>query len=72
VQTCVLLATVAGIPGGCAGRHVVTGHTVIPPSQKPVAKDASREELRDLYNQFARGVKTLNSTVELKPNAGSK
>ena len=72
VQTCVLLATVAGIPGGCAGRHVVTGHTVIPPSQKPVAKDASREELLDLYNQFARGVKTLNSTVELKPIAGSK
>jgi len=50
----------------------VTSHTVIPQSQKPVAKDASREELLDLYNQFARGVKTLNSTVELKPIAGSK
>jgi outer membrane lipoprotein-sorting protein len=37
-----------------------------------VAKDATREELLDAYNSIARGTKTLNATVELKPTAGSK
>ena len=48
----------------------MTGHTVI--TEKPVAKDASREELLDQYNLIARGTKALNATVELKPTAGSK
>jgi hypothetical protein len=38
----------------------------------PVAKEATREELLDAYNLIARGTKTLNATVELKPTAGSK
>jgi outer membrane lipoprotein-sorting protein len=71
VQTCVLLATVAAISCGCGARNGVRNTIVVPPSQKPVAKDASREELLDLYNQIARGIKTLNATVELKPIAGS-
>jgi len=71
VQTCVLLATVAAISGGCAVRNGVRTRTVVPQSQKPVAKDASREELLDLHNQIARGIKTINATVELKPVAGS-
>jgi outer membrane lipoprotein-sorting protein len=71
VQICVLLATVAAISCGCGARSGVRNTTVVPQSQKPVAKDASREELLDLYNQIARGIKTLNATVELKPIAGS-
>ena len=71
VQTCVILATVAAISGGCAVRNGVRTRTVVPQSQKPVAKDASREELLDLHNQIARGIKTINATVELKPIAGS-
>ena len=70
MQTCVLLATVAAISGGCGGGRVVTGHTVI--TQKPVAQDATREELLDRYNLVAHNTKTLNATVELKPTAGSK
>jgi hypothetical protein len=70
VPTCVLLATVAAISCGCGGGRVVTGHTVI--TEKPVAKDATREELLDQYNLIARGTKALNATVELKPTAGSK
>jgi len=70
VQTCVILATVAAISGGCGGGRVVTGHTVI--TQRPVAQDASREELLDRYNLVAHNTKTLNATVELKPTAGSK
>ena len=48
----------------------MTGHTVI--TQRPVAQDATREELLDQYNRIARNTKTLNATVELKPTAGSK
>jgi hypothetical protein len=70
VKTCLLLATLAAISCGCGGGKVVTGHTVV--SQKPVAKDATREELLEAYNLIARGTKTLNATVELKPTAGSK
>lgn len=70
VQTCVLLATVSAISGGCGGGKVVTGHTVI--TQRPVAQDATREELLDRYNLVAHHTKTLNATVELKPTAGSK
>jgi hypothetical protein len=70
VQTCVILATVAAISGGCGGGRVVTGHTVI--TQRAVAQDATREELLDQYNRIAHSTRTLNATVELKPTAGSK
>jgi outer membrane lipoprotein-sorting protein len=65
-----VLVTLAAISCGCKGGRVVTGHTVV--AQKPVAKDATREELLEAYNLIARGTKTLNATVELKPTAGSK
>jgi hypothetical protein len=71
VKTWLVLTTVAAISCACGGK-VVKGHTEIAPSQRPVAKDATREELLDAYNQIARGTKTLNATVELKPTAGSK
>jgi hypothetical protein len=70
VKSCLVLLTLAAISGGCGGARVVTGHTVT--QTKPVAKDATREELLDSYNQIARDTKTLNATVELKPTAGSK
>jgi hypothetical protein len=70
VKTWLLLATLAAISCGCGGGKVVTGHIVVP--QKPVAKDATREELLEAYNVIARGTRTLNATVELKPTAGSK
>src|SRR5690348_10236253 len=70
VETCLLLATLAAISCGCHGR-TITGHTVIRQGERPVAKDATREELLDAYNAIARNIKTLNATVELKPTAGS-
>src|SRR5260370_42662091 len=69
VETCLLLATLAAISCGCGGGKVVTGHIVVPPQ---VAKEATREELLEAYNLIARGTKTLNATVEMKPTAGSK
>jgi hypothetical protein len=71
VSTCVFLATVAAISCGCSVRNGVRNTTVVPKTQIPVARDASREELLDLYNQIAQGTKKLNTTVELRPIAGS-
>jgi hypothetical protein len=70
LKTCMVLATLTAISCGCGGGRVVASHTVL--AQKPVAKDATREELLEEYNLKARGTKTLNATVELKPTAGSK
>jgi hypothetical protein len=70
VGTCLILATLAAISSGCGGGRVVTGHTVV--TLKPVAKEATREELLEAYNLIARSTKTLNATVEMKPTAGSK
>src|SRR5271157_2579952 len=55
---------------GCGGQvHQVT---TVPAAQRPVAKDATESELLDSYNALARGVQSVNATVELKPTAGSK
>jgi hypothetical protein len=62
--------TVAAMCCGCGGR-VITKTTTAQPSARPVAKDATREELIERYNVFARGIQTLSATVELKPIAGS-
>lgn len=70
VWTCLFLATLAAISCSCHG-PVVTGHRQIPVAERPVAKEATREELLDAYNAIARNIKTLNATVELKPTAGS-
>ena len=71
VQTCLLSATLAAISCGCHGR-TITGRTVIPQGERPVAKDATREELLAAYNVMARNTKTLNATVELKPTSGTR
>ena len=64
-------ATLAAISGGCRGGPAPK-QTTVPQSQRPVAKDATREELLEKYNAIASGVNTVNSTVELKTTAGSK
>jgi hypothetical protein len=69
---CTATATLAAISCGCAGSHVITKTTVTQGVARPVAKDATREELIERYNAVARGVQTVNATVELKLTAGSK
>jgi len=71
VRGCMILATVAAICCGCGGRAVAS-HTEITKTARPVALDAAREELLEKYDAQARGMRTLNATVELKPTAGSK
>jgi hypothetical protein len=67
---CMVGLTVAAIPCGCGG-NVKTTHNV-PATQIVVVKDATREELLEKYNAFAKSVKSVNATVELKPTTGSK
>jgi hypothetical protein len=55
---------------GCGGQVSVVKNT--PPAQKPVVKDATREELLEKFNSAAGSINSLNATVELKPTAGSK
>src|SRR5882724_3089580 len=72
VQVCVVLATVAAICCGCGPTNGIKNKTKVDTAQRPVAKDATREELLEKYNFIAQNVNTLNATVQLKPTAGSK
>lgn len=67
---CTLLTTVTVISCGCGG--AVSKKQNVPATQIVVAKDATREELLEGYNSMAKGLKSLNATVELKPTTGSK
>src|SRR5260370_14421575 len=71
-KTCLVLAKMAAISCGCGGGNGVKAHIKLAAEQRQVEKDATREELLEAYNRIARGIKTLNATVELKPTAGSK
>lgn len=67
---CMVGVTVAAISCGCGG--AVSKKQTIPPTQIVVAKVATREELLEKYNAIAKGVKSLDATVQLKPTAGSQ
>lgn len=67
---CMILLTVSAAIGGCG--HTVTHSTKVPVAERPVAKEASEEELLDRYNAEARSLQTINATMELKPTTGSK
>lgn len=64
-------ATLASLSCGCGGRSIKTT-TTLPPRAKPIARDASRDELLETYNEVAKALRCVNATVELKPTAGSK
>jgi outer membrane lipoprotein-sorting protein len=68
-----IAATLAGFGGlGCRGGGTISTKTTVAPSEKPVIKDATREDLLGKYNLYAQNIKTVNATVVLKPTAGSK
>ncbi len=67
---CMVLLAVSLAACGCGGQvHQVT---TVPPTQRAVAQEATEEQLLERYNTFARGVQSVNATLELKPTAGSK
>jgi outer membrane lipoprotein-sorting protein len=65
-----ILVTVSAAACGCG--HTVTKSRKIPVAERPVAREASEEELLDRYNGLARGLKSIDATLELKPTAGTK
>jgi hypothetical protein len=67
---CMVGATVAAVSCSCGGAVAVRKN--LPATEIVVVKDATREELLEKYNGVARGVKSVNATVQLKPVAGSK
>lgn len=50
----------------------MTKSTTVSPAARPVAQEATQEELLDRYNTMARNLRSVNATVELRPIAGSK
>jgi outer membrane lipoprotein-sorting protein len=64
--------TAFGTGFGCGGGSKISTKTTVAPAEKPVMKDATREELLDKYNLYAQNINTVNATVVLKPTAGSK
>jgi len=63
--------TLSALVCGCGGRGGVTKTTNVPPATRPVALEATQEQVLERYNTLARGLQFLNATVELKPTAGS-
>jgi len=70
VLACTVWVTVAAISYSCGG--AVSKKQAVPATQIVVAKDATREELLEKYNLIAKGVNSVNATVELTPITGSK
>ena len=69
--TWTLLATLLPLSCACGG-NAIKKTTKLTPQSKPVVLDATQDELLARYNEIARGIKSVNATVELKPTAGSK
>jgi outer membrane lipoprotein-sorting protein len=65
-----ILVTVSAAACGCG--HAVTKSTKVPVAERPIAREASEQDLLDRYNTLARGLKSIDATLELKPTAGTK
>jgi len=63
--------TLSALACGCGGRGGVTKTTNVPVATRPVALEATSEQLLDRYNSLARNLQSVDATVELKPFAGS-
>jgi hypothetical protein len=70
--TCTVWATLAALSCGCGGGSGIHTIKIQPAAARPVAREATREELLEKYNAIAQSQKTINATVELKTTAGSK
>jgi hypothetical protein len=67
-----VVLTLSALACACGGNNAGVKTTkVIPAATRPVAKEATEEDLVDRYNTLARNVKALDATVELKTTTGS-
>lgn len=70
IWKCMILGTVSAAACGCP--RAVTKSTKVPVTERPMAREASEEDLLDRYNALARGLKSMEATLELKATAGTK
>jgi outer membrane lipoprotein-sorting protein len=66
-----VLLALSALACGCGGRTGITKTTTVPVTERPIALEASREQLLDRYNLLARNLQSLDATADLKPSAGS-
>ena len=71
VRKCLVWVALPALVCSCGSRSPITKSTTVPPASRPVALEASLEQLRDRYNAIARNLQSLNGTAELKPTTGS-
>ena len=64
-------ATLAAVSVGCRGT-AIKRETAVKRAERPVAREATRDELLDRYDAVAAHVKSVSTTVELKTTAGSR
>jgi outer membrane lipoprotein-sorting protein len=65
-----ILVTVSA--AACSCGHAVKKTTKVTVAERPVAREASEEDLLGRYNALARGLKSIDATLELKATAGTK
>jgi hypothetical protein len=70
-RKCMVCLTLSAMACGCGGRVGVVKTTNVPAISRPVALEATPEQLLDRYNSLASNLQSLDATVELKPWAGS-
>ena len=66
----IVLLAVSAAACSCGGK--VKNTTVIPPTARPVVREATEEELLDRYNAEAHSLQSINATLELKATGGTK
>jgi hypothetical protein len=72
VWSCTVVLALSALACACGGKNAGVKTTkVVPPATRPVAKEATKEELLDRYNANVRNIRTLDATVELKTTTGS-
>jgi len=63
--------TLSALTLGCGGHGGVTKTTTVPLANRPVALEATPEQLLERYNSLVGNLQSLNATADLKPFAGS-
>ena len=73
ILKCTILLTLSAIACGCGGGSRGVNKTIsLPPSVRPMVRDATQEELLGRYNSYARSVKSVDAVVELKATSGTR
>ena len=71
LQKCSVCLTLSALACTVGCHSAVTKTTTVAPGSRPIALEATPEQLLERYNSLAHNLQSLNATVELKPTAGS-